>query len=659
VIEVFGADGSSEKDAALKIAEDLLTLWPDLKTNEDSVKIYAGAKLFGYPVQDVDIILACNFKESKKFSPIRPVNCQGDGGVEKREIYVDSLLACIEVKDHSGGRVRFEGDAAFVQYVRGNSAGWHPASDQSLAQLHSLKSFFQNELNATPFVINLIYFTNLESSDLPIRPNNFVPSNISPKDLLTVIAEVQKPYRKKNGKCYLSVGPGDLSNRINKSKIFSVLTPSDLDRKKLDAISLNEGFNPLWTNELGKRFLILRGKAGTGKTIALLQIANNTYLERASRCLILTYNLALVSEIRRILILLNLPVGVDDGGVKIDSAMSFFWALCRDFGLLPDEYDDNNFESVYRAALCELAESFEKNIFSVDEINEVILKYPDKFAFDYVLVDESQDWLAEEIAIIKTIFNYKNIVISDGVDQLVRGRRSSWTIGIKESERAVFSLERSLRLKTNLVYFVNQLALLFDYPDWSIKANAVIKGGQVIVFVGKFWSSSSMVKDCISTAKAQKNSPIDLLMFLPPSKVSEVRSAEGSARFSELVGGDYWSGFDVNSRKSGASNLNALRLMSYNSARGLEGWSVFCMGFDEFCASRIDISNIEYDSLADPQLPREEWVDRELSRWILMILTRAVDTLFIQIDDENSFAYKKLRILAERMPDVVIWKQEK
>lgn len=642
--------------AALKIKECITTIWSDIERSEDKVTIYAGAKLFGYQSQDIDVIVSCNFFNPRVFSPVREVHCRDSGDIEKKEIYIDSLLLAIEVKDHSANRVKFEGEAAFVEYTRNNSDGWHPVSDQSLNQLHSLKQFIFNEFGRYPFVGNLIYFSNLEESDLPRRPHNVISSSISPRDLFTVIAEIQKPYRKKNGKCFLSLGPRDLSNKIPDSKLFNVLVPTELDRKKIDAISLNHGFNSSWIDSVGKRFLILRGMAGTGKTIALLQIANFLFINRSSRCLLLTYNRALVSEIRRIIALLNLPAGVDDGGVKIESSSAFFWNICKKFGLLIEE---DNFENIYESSLKELTKAFEENIFSDEEITATIGSSPELLAFDYVLVDESQDWFEDEIKILKRLFGIKNLVVSDGVDQLVRGKKSSWILGLKESEKILFSLDKSLRMKANLVYFANQVSMLLEYPEWSIKANQLLKGGRVIVYVGDFWSSTPIIKLIISESINLKNSLIDLLMLISHKRVNEMRDPLELNKLEKSLSATIWPGFMADIRREGSNHPNKLRILNYNSARGLEGWSVFLMDFDSFLSTKRELALNEYSGLSDPVLNQEEWLQREVARWALMIFTRPVDTLFIHIQDKNSPTYQWLKILAERMPDFIQWNEER
>jgi hypothetical protein len=351
-----------------------------------------------------------------------------------------------------------------------------------------------------------------------------------------------------------------------------------------------------------------------------------------------------------------LPAGVDDGGVKIDSSTAFFWNVCKKFGLLIDEDD---FESIYETSLRELSKAFDENIFSDDDISTIIGQNPELLAFDFVLVDESQDWLEDEIKVLKRLFGVNNLVVSDGIDQLVRGKKSSWAIGLKERERSLFSLDKSLRMKANLVYFANQSSALLDYSEWSIKANPLLLGGRVIVYVGEFNTSLGSVKSLVKESVAQKNSPIDLLMFLSNERANLMRSPKGTSDLTKSLEIPLWLGFKADIRREGASKADELRILNYNSARGLEGWSVFLMDFDSFVSDKEFIAHKDYVSLINPMLTQSEWVQKEVARWILMLFTRPVDTLFIHIQDRRSSTYQFLKILADRMPDFIAFYEER
>lgn len=100
-------------------------------------------------------------------------------------------------------------------------------------------------------------------------------------------------------------------------------------------------------------------------------------------------------------------------------------------------------------------------------------------------------------------------------------------------------------------------------------------------------------------------------------------------------------------------DLNESRVLQYESARGLEGWTVCCMNFDEY----MQIKEQQYDpSMEGDALLLERAEERKkkyLLNWAMIPLMRAIDTLIITLEDENSYYSRQLLKLAEQHPDYV------
>jgi hypothetical protein len=352
--------------------------------------------------------------------------------------------------------------------------------------------------------------------------------------------------------------------------------------------------------------------------------------------------------------LLGLPSSIDDGGLVVESTYSFFYKVLNSFCMLPS---DENFLAAYNESVFELAEAFTKPVFNADEIAQVINKNPEQFAFDCVLVDEAQDWLPAEVSAIRSIFGSNNLVISDGVDQLVRGGKVAWTLGLKEPEKIVFALNKSLRMKSNLAVFANMLAKNLEYIDWSIKINPQIKGGKVVVCVGEVLDCLSFVKKELDHAFTLHNKPVDLLALLSPKLTEKFKNASYVADFEAALGLSIWKGYEDSARRESPKSSDELRVIQYDSSRGMEGWATFCFDFDGFIEYKKAQFTTLFDREAIGDLDREIWVSREVGRWVLMALTRSVDTIFIQIEDSHSEIASSLRLLSEQMPDIVTWKE--
>ncbi|RZJ77384.1 MAG: DUF2075 domain-containing protein, partial [Chryseobacterium sp.] len=85
-----------------------------------------------------------------------------------------------------------------------------------------------------------------------------------------------------------------------------------LTRKKIEQITSKILGEQQYAKAIGEKLIIISGRAGTGKTIKLLKIACDLAVNSGSRSLILTYNHALVSDIKRTLALAEIPDGIDN-----------------------------------------------------------------------------------------------------------------------------------------------------------------------------------------------------------------------------------------------------------------------------------------------------------------------------------------------------------
>jgi hypothetical protein len=651
MINIFGDSDSSESNATKKIISLLEQNFRSLDKSDDCIiKAFSGAKFHGYQTKDIDNIIICQFDTPQTFSPVRGVKTKPDDAIEKTEITIESLVLCIEVKDHDPSKIKFEGESVMVRYGRNIAEGWHSASEQNIKQLHTLREFFNKEFGISPYITNLIYLTNLEESELPKRPHNIITPHISPRDFLTVITENTSPFKRKNGRSVLSCSSPDNKDKFINSSLFRELIPSSLDRKKVDAISIREGFDEKWLSEIGKRLVIFRGRAGTGKTIALLQTANVLFEEKGSRVLFLTYNKALVCDVARVSTLLGLPSSVDDGGVSVQSCMSFFYKILTDFALIPE---DEDFLDIYERLLLELNDALAKDIFTQSDINEIFMKSPEEFAYDFIFIDEGQDWKKNEIQILKKLFNVKNIVVADGMDQLIRGSRAEWTNGLKESERIIFSLEVSLRMKSNLTNFINQFAKKEEIPSWKLSEHKKIKGGSLAIITGDFWEVLPKLRSFIDDAERNKNKPVDLMMLITYQIKQELESLRSLDEFETKLGCKVWEGYLDDERGGCDIDANSLRIFQYQSARGLEGWTTFLMNFDEFYNNQINQLKKNYLDLEGVNQTIDEWVMTEINRWLMMILTRSVDTTFIHFKNEESEIFKKMSFYSKKYPDFI------
>ena len=102
-----------------------------------------------------------------------------------------------------------------------------------------------------------------------------------------------------------------------------------------------------------------------------------------------------------------------------------------------------------------------------------------KIDWDYIFIDEAQDWKEREKDILFKIYGPDKIVVADGVDQFIRkGDRLVWEKGLEKSK--VIDRKIGLRQKSNLTNFVKAFAAEFGIK-WNLKENPESPGGRVYI----------------------------------------------------------------------------------------------------------------------------------------------------------------------------------
>lgn len=644
MIEVIGHPGSSEYDAAISISEALVKLWPGVESSlatKDHVIIIAGVKISGYPVSDIDVVVTAVFNPGRTFIPTRLLKDRQGKKHIKKPVTVRNFIATIEVKDHDQRSVQIIGDAIEVYYSRGASPGWHNATEQNDKQLHSLRYYFRDKNLDGPWVYRCLLMRGLPHIDIP----GALPRSFTGEEFLTAIASLSKVENSLDGLGFSS-GEQKKVSRILNLPIFKAIVPSGLDRKRMDLILKDTPQTQDLVNLLGQKMVRLRGQGGTGKTVMLLQAAWRKFSERGERTLILTYNLALAADIRRLLTLLGVPSNPGDGGIAVNTVMSFMYSWFKRLQLL-DEEDESSYDD-YPAHCAAATELLEGGAIGAADIRVVLKAFPEKFDFDYIIVDESQDWPQAEADLLKALYTPARIAIGDGVGQLVRGVRTDWDRGVDEASREVISLGTTLRMKSNLSGFVRSISTEVGLP-WEPQPSDKGGGGHLFLASGPASSHLGLLKELTVSAKSLGNAEVDFLFCVPPGAVI----ADGVSRRSEVgialseLGFEVWDGVDPQLRKDYPVSKKQYRVVQYDSCRGLEGWTVVLDRLDEvWCHYRDQrLSEGLSDYEAESFLDLGEVACNYAWQRILIALCRPIDTLVITLanmDNECSSVIRKI-----------------
>jgi hypothetical protein len=398
-----------------------------------------------------------------------------------------------------------------------------------------------------------------------------------------------------------------------------------------------------WLELLGQKMLILRGRGGTGKTVSLLQLAWQAHYRTDARVLILTFNRALAADLRRLWTLLGFP---DDGqsGVRVRTTMSYFLRVLRGLGVIQGEITDyiDRYADYKRQAL----ELFEGGAVGPADVARLREEDPEAFGWDYVFIDEAQDWPEDERDLLLRLFPDRPFALADGHDQLIRqGKPCEWGQRVQKARLSIQPRERGLRMKANLTRFLNALAIELGLTGWSLEVNTEAMGGQVLVVAGDYLAWPELHTELLERNRQAGNAIIDLLACVPYTRVTKDAangpSVSDPARRWREQGYEVWDGVDDTLRDTFPTSLDQLRIVQYESCRGLEGWMVFLFGLDQFFdAKRRDWqAPVDEDGglHRDPTGP-----DRHAARWCMIPLTRAMDTIVIELTNLESLLGKAI-----------------
>ena len=144
---------------------------------------------------------------------------------------------------------------------------------------------------------------------------------------------------------------------------------------------------------------------------------------------------------------------------------------------------------------------------------------------------------------------------------------------------------------------------------------------------------------------------MDALFCVPPDAMVKAPVLSERLRKWEL---SVWDGTSRDVRETFPTTIQEHRVVRYESCRGLEGWTVVCIGLDRFYEHRLHHAKLGqaqdlFDTPAD-------FAHRQAIAWALIPLTRAIDHLVIQLDGPG-IVFNICRKLGQMYPEFVSWRK--
>lgn len=646
-IEIVGMQDSVEFAAA----EDLRDRLKLFFRATDEILLIAGAQCWNRKsrTRDVDILAFGSMSKGLRIPPLLVPKEFRD-----KPVYLSNFAFTLEIKDQRPQDFEFHsGNQVDVRY---KGTRWYNASAQASRQKYAVINFLKEHRCDPPQIEDCIWLRGCNRHDLPSGHHNIFPADLTADDLIRFIVAQNGSWLGKQSRSksynYYSISCTARENAKQLQQAAGIfrkrIKATPLDRQKLERICKRVIGEQQYASMLGRQLLIFRGRGGTGKTVRLLQVALDLHDHFDARVLFLTYNKALVADVQRLFAIRGITDRIGERTIHIQSSTSYFSQVFRAWDLLDDSDDDSDYYKVqYPKARSEL-----RDLLRLATPNEVASERttrdnPDVFLWDYVIVDEGQDWPVEERDLLLGIFGPEKMIIADGRDQFVQGQvRCNWRghplVTVENSQ--IVPLTKALRLSSNLCRFVQSFADEMDV-DWDVRVNDSFNGGRVILLKGEY--TQEIHQKIFEKHFEDKNLPVDSLICVTGSRGAD--STVIPDRMSEW-GCKTWNGLNEKGRSSFPTETSQYRIVKYESCRGLEGWTVVCLDFDRFY-ERLVHAPLEHERQAVMQ--REEDAAKLFAaRWCMIPVTRAMDTLVLQARNQ-SFVTSCLDQLAEKHQDFV------
>lgn len=626
MIRLHALSPANELPVAERLRELVAAAWPDVaESKREHVDILAGVRTG----VDCDLLAIVDLERPRAFAPQRR-----RGGAMGPSGEVQHAVIAIEVKQLDVRDFDRIGNQLFARYG-GAPAGKRSATDQARDAAHGVKAFLAQQVAYPPYVYALAWLTALDDAALAgIDPATLGESATWPA-MLDACAQ--------QNSAILRPMPPDLARTLGglRARLLNRRVETRRDVARVDSLS-RQGAAPdvdRLFEVAGSKQIQIVGRGGSGKTTTLALLAVRL-AEAGERVLILTFHRTLRSDIAHLVDSVARRSNVPGERILVETAMGFLLsaltALDVETPMLPDgsDVDWNRLDAA-------LDETRGMLVGGPDDPNgdaaKLRAEFPARFAWDHVVVDEAQDWHDQERDFLRALYGPRRLVLSDGLDQLVRRRVAcNWVEGIAKEERFRLPLDTSLRMLRNVALFAGAVARAIGFETWHIAPHEALPGGRVIIIAGDL-VDAAFLRAISASAHEDRADVADCLVCVPPkSKALGDEPRLALLRAAEEAGIPVWDGTLPENRDALDFDAGALRIVRYDSCRGLEGWIAVALDLDELVAQKIHYPNAHP---GDPQTDAEQ----AALRWMLIPLTRGVQTLVITLRDPHSRTAEILR----------------
>lgn len=637
---IAGKKGSPEFQKAIELKEQFIRKFGDSNQDNRFAWIFPNHDCSSQKgVRDVDILVYADIRANVEFRKNRII----------KTCYIQNFVTNIELCNRD--EWWREGNHVWVSYGSEES----DKTQQNINQIYALKEQIKraSEYNAKRIPIPrfepILWMTAIENKFPDDIGLHTLCACQGLDDILQIIAS--SGYSRINDygeeeitKQAWKMGEQQKDIRAFLRDVYRIhenkqITFGSVTRRQIDAISGKTLAKKAEYKQQGlEGFLVMSGEPGTGKTITLLNMAYEL-LQEQRNILFLTYNVALACDLRQMWWHLK---GVNSvrGDLNVKSSFSFFGKLWEQLGM--------------GSPTTEFLKEYEKII--LPEMHQAILEFPDSeikrirrgssetFGCSKVLIDEGQDWDKREVEIIEKIFGSQRLLVAQSMSQLVRSNEPiNWHdwLSTGSEKYSNLTLKVSMRQKENLLNFNRTLAE--HYGQHVNLSKSHHRGGSVQVISGDY--TLELHEELMQRHKTLKATPYEFMFLVPnnydfSAHISRGSVNIGTSKYLDLSSHELRKTFE---KDGDLYNQDRIRVINYQSSRGLEAWTCICLSLDKFYAdlsSSFDAISQRGDLLTQQielvTKGEQEQLAEYLFNWLLIPLTRAIDTLVLHVENPNS-----------------------
>ena len=633
MVRVIEVSPQNEMPVAEKLAAEIRRAWPDVANSPtEHVTILVGIEI----AREIDLLVVIRLTTPRPL----PAMKRRDGRTSAPD-YLQGAVLVVEVKQLAPECFVVVGNE--IHPVRNGKMEPRSVNRQVGDATIALRTWWSRYGLEPFFIYGLGWLTEVDPQQLADVNAWIVGTDATWFGLLDAAAQRSAEIYERRSEAYLNAIETLVSILTRKRAV------SPRDRARALALCNDELAGELVADlaaVAGTKMIRLTGRGGSGKTTTLALLAKHLATVGGERVLILTFHRTLRGDIEHLLKTTTDLPGIVGRRIVVSTATAFFLGLLDAFGSpLPTDDQGRLRYDHLDASLDELRTTLIDDPDS-GEAAAMKARMPDRFDFDHVMIDESQDWTDAERDFLRAFYGARRLVVADGLEQLVRRQNTcDWFAGIASSQRTSRHLGRSLRMTRNIAEFANAVARASGLSDWKIAPFDKLPGGRVVICVGGAVDVVALHRAVRSLAAAGAASPVDTLTCVPPKSSAGEPYSDCAAQL--IAAGDcVWDGTIEGNRDDAPADADCWRLVKYDSCRGLEGWVTIALGLDQLIASKI-----KYPNLAAGDTESPESVAR---RWLMIAITRAVSTLVITITNPDAPIVETLRAAAAALPDGIV-----